>query len=205
MGKEDRAKIRMTVIHFETESSNATLEENVKAISQTLTKALSQPQRIIHHTSANSPSVLSDLNSSEPILEENEEIEAEELGPGSNGTKKTGAARQYRTPKVLNIELSDGEVPLKRFLEDKNPDGDIKRYLAIAFWLKKYRNIPEISADHTYTCYRHMGTGWPFPSDPTAAFRTMKRKNYGWMTSGAGKGTYSINHIGENEVNKMGK
>ena len=32
MAKQDIGKIKMTVIHFETESENATLQENVRAI-----------------------------------------------------------------------------------------------------------------------------------------------------------------------------
>ena len=46
MAKEDKAKIKMTVIHFETESDNATLQENIRAITQTLTRALASPQRV---------------------------------------------------------------------------------------------------------------------------------------------------------------
>jgi D-mannonate dehydratase len=46
LAKEDKAKIKMTVIHFETESDNATLQENIRAITQTLIRALASPQRV---------------------------------------------------------------------------------------------------------------------------------------------------------------
>jgi hypothetical protein len=48
LAKEDKAKIKMTVIHFETESDNATLQENIRAITQTLTRALASPQRVAY-------------------------------------------------------------------------------------------------------------------------------------------------------------
>ena len=47
MAREEKAKVKMTVIHFETESDNATLQENVRAIAHTLTRALAAPQRIV--------------------------------------------------------------------------------------------------------------------------------------------------------------
>ena len=39
MAKDDKAKVKMTVIHFETESDNLTLQENIRAISHALTRA----------------------------------------------------------------------------------------------------------------------------------------------------------------------
>lgn len=47
MAREEKAKVKMTVIHFETESDNATLQENVRAIAHTLSRALASPQRIV--------------------------------------------------------------------------------------------------------------------------------------------------------------
>ena len=49
-----------------------------------------------------------------------------------------------------------------------------------------------------------MGSGWQTPIDPSQPFRTMKNKPYSWMKSGTNKGFYAINHLGENEVDKMG-
>ena len=121
----------------------------------------------------------------------------------SQAAKKKGGARQYPTPHAIDLDLTSGDVPLKNFLDKKNPDGDIKRYLAISYWLRKYRNIEDVSMHHAYTCYRHMGSGWQVPPDAAAPLRAMKRKQYGWMNAGSTKGTYAINHLGENEVEKM--
>lgn len=206
MAKDDRAKVRMTVIHFETESSNATLEENIKAISQTLTRALSHPPRIIHTGQAASHgdgSAAAAITSADDLHIEESDEQAEPVS--TNGSKKPTSARQYRTPKIVDLDLASGPQPLKTFLEDANPDNDIKKYLVIAYWLKKYRNINDVTMDHTYTCYRHMGAGWQVPTDAAAPFRAMKRKEYGYMKSGSSKGSYTINHVGENVVEGMVK
>ena len=105
---------------------------------------------------------------------------------------------------VLKYSLGWVKHETDILLEQKKPDGDIKRYLVITYWLKKYRNIEEVTMDHAYTCYRHMGTGWQVPGDAAAPFRAMKGKHYGWMKAGSAKGAYVINHLGENEVGRMG-
>jgi hypothetical protein len=203
MAREEKAKVKMTVIHFETESDNTTLQENVRAIAHTMSRALAAPQRIIP-----TPAQLTSNN--EQTIIQPEDIDDESgideggllsLSPSS---KKKGAARQYRTPQPLELDLVSGESPLKSFLDQKQPDTDVKRYLAIAHWLKQHRNIQEVTMDHMYTCYRHMGTGWQVPADAGAPLRAMKAKQYGWMKTGSAKGTYVINHLGENEIQKMG-
>lgn len=205
MAKEDKAKVKMTVIHFETESDNATLQENIRAIAHTVSRALVSSPRPLS-TSAQLPA--GNGGTADPVAEVDEEeaIDREtmpSLSTSSASTKK-GASRQYRTPQAVDLDLTSGDVPLRDFLEQKKPDSDIRRYLVIAYWLKKYRNIEEVTMDHAYTCYRDMGTGWQVPGDAAAPLRAMKGKQYGWMKGGSAKGAYVINHLGENEVGRMG-
>ena len=203
MAKEDKAKVKMTVIHFETESDNVTLQENIRTISHTLTRALTNNHRVILPAAQ-----LTSGNGSTEVAPETDETDLVDEDTstslvGSQTAKKKGAARQYTTPQAIDLDLISGDMPLKKFLEAKNPDGDIKKYLAIAYWLRKYRNVEEITMHYAYTCYRHMGTGWQVPPDAAAPLRAMKRKQYGWMRTGSAKGAYAINHLGENEVEKM--
>jgi hypothetical protein len=203
MAKEDKAKVKMTVIHFETESDNVTLQENIRAISHTLTRALTTGHRVIPPAAQ----LTSGNGSAEGVQDIEEQDVVDEDGfaspVASQTTKKKSAARQYPTPQAIDLDLMSGDMPLKKFLEEKNPDGDIKRYLVIAYWLRKYRKIEEVTMHHAYTCYRHMGTGWQVPPDAAAPLRAMKRKQYGWMKAGSTKGAYAINHLGENEVEQM--
>jgi hypothetical protein len=202
MAKDDKAKVKMTVIQFETESDNATLQENIRAIANTLTRALASPPRI-----AQPPAQLASgdgasngaAGQATEVGSDDDAIDADIISTPQKKAKT--AARQMPTPKPLDLELATGDVPLKTFLEKKKPDGDNKRYLVIAYWLKTYRNINEITMDHAYTCYRTMG--WNVPKDASSPLRQMKKQ--GWMNRGTGKGAYAINHIGENVINEMNR
>ena len=206
MAKEDKGKVRMTVIHFETESDNATLAENIRAVANTLARALTPQPRTVPRpaqlTSGNgaagagAPPVEQDVDDFDDAID----IEVTPVSAKPKGNKPATP----RQPQPLELDLISGDVPLKAFLEQKKPTSDVKRYLVIAYWLKQYRSINDITMDHAYTCYRHMGSGWNVPKDAGIPLRQMKQKKYGWMSSGSTPGSYAINHLGENEVNKMG-
>jgi hypothetical protein len=203
VAKEDKGKVKMTVIHFETESDNATLQSNIHAIAQTLTRALAPPPRVVR-----TPAQLGTGNGAvalDTVAEELEDFDdAIDVEPIAVSQKvKSGKTPTLRQPQPIELDLISGDVPLRAFLEKKNPTSDVKRYLSIAYWLKEYRGINEITMDHAYTCYRHMGTGWNVPKDASSPFRLMKTKRYGWIASGSAPGSYAINHLGENEVNNM--
>jgi hypothetical protein len=190
----------MTVIHFKTESDNETLQENIRSIVQTVSRALTPQTRIVY-----APAQLSGSNgtSGEQAQATADFVEAvdDDLELSTSSKKSKNSSRpQPRTPQLLDdLDLSSATVTLKAFMEEKHPAGDTKRYLAIAYWLKTYLNINEITMDHVYTCYRSLG--WNVPNDAGVALRNAKSN--GWMKKGAGKGAYALNHIGEGVVNDM--
>lgn len=200
MTKEDKGRVRITVIHFETESDNATLQENIRTIAGTLTRALGNPQRAMGQ-----PAQLTALNNSDQAAGQ-EVIEAdstdEDIPLTNSSPKKQAKLRQTRTPQLVDFDLTGGTMPLKTFLDEKKPDSDVKKYLAITFWFKKYHKVGAVTMDHTHTGYRHMG--WHVPKDAGAPFRQMKSARYGWVGSGSAAGSYTINHIGENMIQGMG-
>jgi hypothetical protein len=111
LAKEDKAKIKMTVIHFETESDNATLQENIRAITQTLTRALASPQRVAY-PSVQLPSANGvDTNPNIGVDDEPNVLDAEVTAPGSTSPspKKRGGARTSRTPAV-ELRALDGAL-----------------------------------------------------------------------------------------------
>ena len=205
MPKEDKGKVKMTVIQFETESDNATLQENIRAITNTLARALAPQPRVIQVPPSlpNGNGNSANENGKQPeqasLFDDDDAIDGE-LTPAASKPKAKSSSRQFPTPQTLELNLTIGDTPLKAFLEQKKPVGDNKRYLVIAYWLKKNLAINEIDMNHAYTCYRFMG--WNVPADAGSPLRGMKTQ--GWMTKGSGKGSYSINHIGENVVIEMG-
>jgi hypothetical protein len=58
-----------------------------------------------------------------------------------------------------------------------------------------------VTMNEIFTCYRHMR--WPIPADPTQPLRDLKRKQ-NLFNKAEGNGAYAINHLGTNEVAKMG-
>jgi hypothetical protein len=207
VAKEDKAEVEMTVIHFKTKSDNATLQENIRAIANTLTRALAPPPTQPRIVSA-PPAQLHSGNGAnngagmEQATDLDNFDDAIDVSAKPVAAKKKSAPR-YTKPETLELDLESGDVPLKTFLEQKKPEGDIKRYLAIAAWFKQHRGLNEITMDHAYTCYRFMGWN-DVPKDVSGPFRAMKKREYGYINAGSAKGLYAINHIGENVVNQMG-
>lgn len=207
--EENKAKVKMTVIHFETESDNETLQENIRSIANTIARALSTPKIVygINPPTTNdaNPGAIQSLpieqvetTDDDRLVEESDNIEGASKPTTS---KKKSSNRHLRTPRAIEIDLTSGELPLRAFIEQKKPDSIMKKYLCIIYWLKKHRNINEVNADHMYTCFRHMS--WQVPADTAQPLRSMKGRQYGYMQSGSSSGMYTLNHIGENAIESM--
>ena len=108
-----------------------------------------------------------------------------------------GAKRKHKTPSIISeLEFISGVKPFKEYIEEQTPKDHSKRYLAITQWLKEYRGIAEVGADHVYTCYRFLSMA--VPNDILSVFRALKKQ--GWVETGSEPGLFKINHIGENKL-----
>ena len=137
-------------------------------------------------------------NGTPPTLEENIQYTEEEPIIVSAAKKPANAKRSYYSPKVLDdLDLNTDDVPFEEYCKHKNPLSATKKYLVIADWLKEKRGITSIGQDHIYTCYRKMT--WGGMKDYGQPFRDAAKSGYGTVT----KGTFAINHIGKDVVNKM--
>jgi hypothetical protein len=133
------------------------------------------------------------------IIEHENDQPVDEPAAAAPPPRVSRTPRQYAKPKVLNIDLTNGRtVPFVSFAKEKGQTADTKRYLMIAAWYHDYAQIPSITADHVYTCYRAMG--WTLEaSNPNQPFFDIQRQ--GWGTYKAKK--FEINHIGISQVQKM--
>lgn len=105
------------------------------------------------------------------------------------------APRKIRTPKVLEIDLVT-EPSLESYAKKVAPTSDRKRFLTIAAWFHLHRGGIPVTADHVYTCYRHLK--WPSNiKDFSQPLRDLKRDQYLELK---GKGEFSINHLGLSEI-----
>jgi len=73
----------------------------------------------------------------------------------------------------------------------------------IAEWFKEHLATEEITTDHIFTAYKHLGWQSQLPPDPAQPLRDLKYKKH-WLDSGATRGSYRVNWSGTNWVNKMG-
>jgi len=193
-GSAGSSKIRFVML--EADLRDGDLTEITQAISSALRQSPS-PQRLISApTRTQSEAGGNGASVDEPPLETDVE-DVEEVD-----TSRTGKARpKFSNPKVLpEVDLNSGEMPFETFATQKGPPKkELQRYLIVAYWFKKYRNLDSITQDHVYTCYKKMGWGTP-TKDFIQPLRDLASKN--------GRGefkspNFTINHIGEDAVEKM--
>jgi hypothetical protein len=170
-------------------------------ITTAITNALRQPatptQRLL--TPFPRADTVQTSRESDSSIEEQPEIE-EELGDVSTASRNESRVRKYRSPRVVQIDLST-EPSFTEFATAKNPSNDQKRFLVVAAWFKQARGVDEISMDQVYTCYR--AVKWPSSiEDFDAPLRALKKRQL--MDKGKGRGMYAINHLGIAEVDALG-
>jgi hypothetical protein len=103
---------------------------------------------------------------------------------------------------LSELDLTRASAKLEAFVQGKNASDMMAKYTVIALWFKEYFNPEEITADHIFTVFRHLGWQSEMPPDPVQPFRNAKSlKN--WFDKGS-KGAYKINWNGIIAVNKIG-
>jgi hypothetical protein len=146
------------------------------------------------------PSLFTPETDSEPV-DEVFETTAQQVHEPVRAQKTPAARRPPKAPKIVTtLDPTGGEMPLDEFLKRYSVEETTKNYLLCAYWLKAYRQQPEVRAADIHTCFRHMG--WQTPTHARQPLIDMKRKQQ-WFEAGSKKGTYAINPVGEGEVQKM--
>jgi hypothetical protein len=200
-GPEDRAKVKFRVIEFELEGANAAVENSVKNLTTVIMQknGASVPAKPILR--GNGAAQVLPANSGTGVVEEpdnsDDPVEAVEE-PIETGASKPRAQRKPPVVEVIDIDLTSGDMPFEKYCQGRKLDTDWNKYLACAMWLKEYRALPTVTDDHIYTMFKFMK--WPVPGDVAGPLRGLKKQ--GWFTTPE-RGKYAINHLGENEVNRM--
>jgi hypothetical protein len=139
------------------------------------------------------------------LAEEVEELEptGEEIENGHEPSKPRRVAKP-KAPKLLsNLKLTDAKVSLADFMSEKKPDPMWDKYAVVAVWYKEQFQITEISIDHIFTAFKHLGWDSQLPTSIVTPLKNLTH-NRKWFDVGKEKGTYAINWLGESEVGKMG-
>jgi hypothetical protein len=208
----DSGGIKVRVIEFELNGRNATVSEGIKAITAAIsgrTVIVPEPKRPALPALPKTEITATTLDADQP--EEQEDAaepatdEAEETpvvsGNGSGGQKRN---YNYKTPTFLNaLDLSKASKPLLEFIAEKKPTSVMDKYLVVVVWLTKHMSIEQVTIDHVYTIFDHLGWKGEMPVNPSAPLRDLKSKRH-MLTRDDGEDGYKVNFKGEKEVENMG-
>ena len=172
MAKNDRPMSnkpsKMTVMLFQLEGSDETLQEGFRTINTAIDRLANPVVRVIG--SPQPKGLPASKNGDDSALETLDAEVVEESGETEEApVERPKAARAPgvpRQPKVLELDFKTGTIPLRTYLEQKNPPSHSRKCLLIAVWLKANLSIDDVTMDHIYTAYRHMG--WTSPKDITS-------------------------------------
>jgi hypothetical protein len=199
---------------IEMEGGSDALADGLKSIANALSRNTTSPAtRTLPASKAAAAEV--ELAAQEPMFPDGAEGEPNEdetdLTAAANGNQNGSEAPRKRKvlpmPKILNdLEVKAGDMPLKKFVEEKKPTKALERIVVVAAWLKKYRNLEEFNRDHLYTCYHMIGGGkgdWKCPNDFDNTVRVIASRKQ-WFQKGGTEGTFSLTIVGVNFVDQMG-
>lgn len=206
----DKAKVKIRFLEVDLEGANQTLVESVRNFTQAIARGAApptkplplKPARPLTGSAESRPQQLDlGVDGASDAVEDADEVI--DVAPPEQEAEREAVPRPRRERKPTTYEPIEvdckSDVSLKSFCDAMKLEADTEKYLAIATWLKRHRNISEISGGHVLTCLRWMR--WKVPSDVTTALRKMKGRNF--FKAGSESGTYAITHIGENEFDMM--
>lgn len=190
--KSGHSKIRF--IMLEADLSEGDLSQVTQAIQNALRPAQA-PTRIIQTSSARG------LPADDPELIELEG--GDELVEDQSETPKPRAARTSKprvakTPKILDDLDLKSDPSLEDFVSAFDLKTDVDRYLVIALWFRDARDIPAITVEHVYTCFRSLG--WSTAStDFSKPLRNLRDEQ---SMKGGSKDGFTLTLIGAGKIEK---
>lgn len=194
---EECENSKITVFFTQVEGSNETLQQAMQAIMGAVVGATGglPPAR---KSVANLAVVKASRAESEGNEIEDEPIDAVEVS-APKVRVRTAARTQVRSPDIVDLDL-DSSPTLEEYFKPVADTAAVNRYILIAYWLKRNRNIEEVTVDHIFTCFKRMN--WSVPSVPLQPLIDAKSKKKAFG-SGTSRGAYKLNHIGENIARKL--
>lgn len=203
------SKSKMTVLVFQLEGSDETIQEGLRKIGQTVDGMMRPPPRALALKS-NGTVNAAPSSDAENNQDEEPEVEADvspenghdELDVGDDAATSRRRPSKDRPPQVVDFDPGKASVSFKEYCEQKAAGDSVdRRYLVAALWWKDCVGTPSICMDHVWTCFKMMN--WTnFPAQGGQPFRRLKSKKGAFTKQQDDEtGYYRINHIGENMVN----
>ncbi|MCG6114344.1 MAG: hypothetical protein MEQ84_04030 [Mesorhizobium sp.] len=190
---------RIRFIMLDAEIPEGDLSQITSAIQNALkpTTTIIQ-QRLPAQPAASLPSgsMDADVEWEEEVFEPEDDARAEAPTPRQ---AREARPRKPTVPKVLELDLTSG-VSFESYATEHAPKAKLTATFVVLAWFKEHRPEAAVTANHVYTCYRAMK--WPSGIDDFSwPLRALKKEQ---LVTSAGRGQYTINHLGIARVEKMG-
>jgi len=216
MAKDNKGKFQFVFLNLE--GDEETIQEAVRQAGVILNRGMSpsQPPRTLIAVPVPQPKALENgsqngANAQGELVYEIVDEESTSTNGDASGSSAASAAakpkrerKAPRTPALLKgFDPNAAEVSLENFASQKdtsNASTQFNKYLVIAAWFKKYKEVDEISNSHIYTCFQLLK--WTAPDNMSQPFWDMKGK-HSYFEKGSKNGAWAITIIGLNEVDKM--
>jgi hypothetical protein len=172
----DKAKVR--VLFAEVEGSNESVQEAMKA----MLSAVGRPVRMITDQKPNGNTTVllphSDRKETDEIIDhvEVETLPEDSAPPSARKPRGTGKRVDRNAGLKLVPDLDfrpRGQLPLKEFVDEKNPKNDLETTLLVVYYMQKFMNLSKIGPEHVMTAFKKAGK--PIPADVKQTIRNVKK------------------------------
>ena len=194
--KGSEGKGKMTVVMFQLEGSDETIQEGFRVFGQALDKiAPSLPSQI------SLPREVPRVSDTQKDSDIEVAPQTEEVSPQpelfQSQREKTSPRKIPTMSLVKDLDLRpENKESLRDFHSSKKPDSQKEHIAVFVYYLTKILEIESVTPNHIYTCFKDVGVRTP--KDIPQAIRNTASKN-GWVDSSDGENIKMANH-GENLV-----
>ena len=202
-------KGKITVVMFQLEGSDETLQDAIRVLGQGLEKlAPGAPvyQRVLPPSRANGNAALPPGGETDATIEpEYTEIDEPSEEDGAETTAHVPKPRKRRIQKALaplkGVDWESGKI-FDEYANEKRPANHSEKYLVVAGWFKNFRNEETITTAHIVAAFDKVD--WPKPENIGQVFRNLKYKNE-WFDNGEKNGQWCLAQRGINHLDRLGR
>jgi hypothetical protein len=117
----------------------------------------------------------------------------------SSSKAKGKAKNKVKAPLTMERDLNlkpKGKKSLDDFVNEKKPNSIYEKCTVVAYYLKHVLAIPAVSANHIYTCFKHMK--WRTPANLLNSL-AYTASHYGWLDT-HDRNQINVSTMGENLI-----
>jgi hypothetical protein len=200
-------KGKLTVVMFQLEGDDVTLQDAIRFMGQGMEKLSSANQsvRVLPPSRNGGSAALPSGNDTDQTIEGDLGDEDPDIEGDEEDNKPAPKKRRNRIMKAL-VPLKDvdwdSEASFKEYCTQHQAKNNNEKFLVIAGWFKNHRNDEIVTAAHIVAGYDYMD--WIKPENIPQDFSSIKHKNE-WFDKGTKRGQWVISQRGINHLARLGR